>query len=162
MKSKLIAGGVVSALIIFGVTAWVFENGLSVGEVNIGGSESRWLADKTYDFLEDVQFKDFDKASTYHLKETQAKRDIPGLIQRVFFVKHEALDILRFKVSEVDLDRSQTRARVRTVIWYRVLGDKKTTSNADSRRETELLFYWFKDKSGAEAKWTMELSSSLE
>ena len=156
----MIAGFLVLA-IAAGLGVFVAEFGVSVGGVDVGGSERRWLAERTYDFLEDIQFKDFDRASTYHLKATQTERDIPALIQRVFQIRHETLDIVKFKILEVDLDRSKSRCRVRTSIWYRVLGDSVVTDNSESRRQAELLFYWFRDSKTNPPSWTMELSSSL-
>ena len=161
MKIKAIIAVILFVLVAAAAGVWITQNGISVGDVDIGGSERRWLSAQTYDFLEDLQFKDFDKASTYHLKSTQEKRDIPSLIQRAFGVKHEMLDIVRFEILEVDLDRSKTRGRIRTKVWFRLLGDREITKNENSRRDMELLFYWFKDTSKTPASWTMELASSL-
>lgn len=117
-----------------------------------------YLRDGTLVFLEDIKFKDFDKASTYHLKEAQKVRDIPGLIRRVFRIKHEVLDIQSYEVLEVELDKAKARGRVRTMIRYHVLGDRKVRDNEDSHRSNELMFYWFKQPDGT---WVMELESSL-
>jgi len=159
MKTKLIIFGVVIALA--GLSAFAYEYGISVGNVDIGGSEKRWLAERTYDFLEDLQFKDFARASTYHLKTTQEQRDIPELIKRVFVMKHENLDIIRFEIQDVDFDRSGSRARIRTKIWYRFLSDGRVTKSKDSQRDLELMFYWFRSEAKGELSWTMELASSL-
>ena len=159
MKTKLIILGIVLSLGAFG--AFAYEYGFSIGEVDIGGSEKRWLTERTYDFLEDLQFKDFNRASTYHLKSTQERRDIPALIKRVFVMKHENLDIMRFDIQDVDFDRSGSRARVRTKIWYRFLSDGRVTKNSDSQRDLELIFYWFRAEAEGEVPWTMELASSL-
>lgn len=161
MKAKGIFAILVIVAALIGGAILIAKHGVSVGGVEIGGSERVWLSERTYDFLEDIQFKDFDKASTYHLKKTQKKRDIPKLIQRVFQVRHEILDIMRFEVTEVDLDRSGARARVRTKVWLRVLGDSRLTAEENSRRQTEILFYWFRDSSVTPPKWNMELESSL-
>lgn len=130
---------------------------VDVARLDFSG-QTKWLADRSYDFLEDLKFKDFAKASTYHLAETQAKRDIPELIRRVFGIKHEVLDIERFEVLEVDLDRSGLRARVRTRVYFNVLGDRSVRESTASRRDIELLLYWFKQADGS---WAMELESSL-
>ena len=159
MKTKLI---IIGLIIAFGsIGAFAYEYGISIGHVDIGGSQKRWLTERTYDFLEDLQFKDFDRASTYHLKSTQEKRDIPALLKRVFIMKHENLDIMRFEVQEVDFDRSGSRARIRTKIWYRFLSDGNVTKNKGSQRELELMFYWFRSEKNGEFSWTMELASSL-
>ena len=154
----------VAVVVLGGAGLWLFTmpHGINVGGLEFGGTERSWLADRSIDFLEDIQFKDFDKASTYHLHETQKARDIPAMIQRAFRIRHEVLDIMRYEILEVDLDRSKTRARVRTLIDFKGLGDKKLRDNPDAHRDLELLLYWFKKpgKNG-ELEWFMELESSL-
>lgn len=130
---------------------------VDVARLDFSG-QTKWLADRSYDFLEDLKYKDFAKASEYHLAETQAKRDIPELIRRVFGIKHEILDIDRFEILGVDLDRSGLRARVRTRVYFNVLGDRAVRDSTSSRRDVELLLYWFKQSDG---QWAMELESSL-
>jgi hypothetical protein len=124
----------------------------------LGYQDASFLRDRTVDFLEDLKFKDFAKASTYHLPETQQARDIPELIRRVFAVKHELLDIQRWEILGVEFDRKENRSRVRALVFYRLLGDKVVRDNANNQREVEMLFYWFKQKDGS---WAMELESSL-
>lgn len=132
--------------------------GVSIGGTEIGGGERTWLSERSFDFLEDLQFKDFAKASTYHLPETQKARDIPELIRRIFLVRHEVLDIIDYRVLEVDLDRSKGRARVRMLVRYRVLGEKSIRDDPSAARDVEMLLYWFRQSSGT---WAMELESSL-
>lgn len=153
----LLAGG---ALVAAGA-AWLFgvdPRGLSLGGVEIGGEERAWLADRSVDFMEDLQFKDFTKAATYHLDATQKARDIPAMIRRVFRMPPELLDIQSYKVLEVDLDRSKTRARVRMLTYYHALGDDSGRDQPEATRSVETFLYWFR---GADQKWTMELESSL-
>jgi len=131
---------------------------LGLGGFTLGSPERAWLEERSVDFLEDIQFKDFDKASTYHLAATQQKRDIPELIRRVFKVKHEFLDIVSYKVLEVDLDRSNRRAKIRVLVNYRIIGDKEVRDDPEAVRDLEMLLYWFKQEDG---QWAMELESSL-
>lgn len=149
MKTWLI--GLFAAVLVGAGGLWLIESPL-------GRSETAWLAERSIDFVEDLQFKDFAKASTYHLPETQKARDIPELIRSVFLVRHEQLDIVDYKVLEVDLDRSKTRARVRVLVNYRLLGDRSTRESPQAQRDVEMLLYWFKQASGV---WAMELESSL-
>lgn len=128
-----------------------------VGGLLPGGGDKRYLYDRTYDFLEDIKYKDFGRASTYHLPSTQEKRDIPELIRRVFMVKHEVLDIHDFEIMGLDFDRGGARARARALVRYRILGDKRARDDPDARRDVEMLFYWFKEAD----VWVMELESSL-
>lgn len=152
----LIAGLAVGGVLI--ATRNDGVSGLDLGLAWIGSTDRQFLSSKTFDFLEDIQFKDFETASTYHLPETQDKRDIPEMLRRVFQVKHEVLDIKRYDIQEVDLDRSGQRARVRTLIDYRITGDQRIRDNPDTDRNVELIFYWFRQEDGT---WVMDLESSL-
>ncbi|MFO0727930.1 MAG: hypothetical protein U1E65_29390 [Myxococcota bacterium] len=159
MKTKTILALVGTALIAVGaLVIWTSPGGLKLGAVEIGGSQRGWLSDRSFDFLEDLQFKDFEKASTYHLAETQKKRDIPTMIRRIFGIKHELLDIQDYKILDVDLDRSGARARVKVLVNYHVLGDESSRDSTSAFKSLELMLYWFKQ---ADASWAMELESSL-
>ena len=63
-------------------------------------------------FLEDVQFKDFVSAANYHAPDLIDSVDIPFLLQRLFAVKPEALDIMDYDIVFAELDSSNLRARV--------------------------------------------------
>lgn len=158
MRKSLIALVIVAVIAGAAVLFFATPVGLSVGGVDLGGTERAWLRERSVDFLEDLQFKDFDTAATYHLGETQVARDIPQLIRKVFLIKHEVLDIIRYEITEVDLDRSKTRARVRCLIDFRVMGDSAIRDKPESKRNVEMMLYWFR---GDDGKWTMELESSL-
>ena len=71
------------------------------------------IEETTMSFMEDIQFKDFDKAATYHDPEDQKKHDIPKLIERLFKIKPELLDIMEYKIMESTLDSSGNRGRVK-------------------------------------------------
>jgi hypothetical protein len=156
-KKSIIIGAVVVLLAGAALVALQQARLVDVARLDFSG-QTKWLADRSYDFLEDLKYKDFAKSATYHLAATQEKRDIPELIRRVFGVKHEVLDIERFEVLEVDLDRSGLRARVRTQVYFHILGDRTVRESAAGRRDIELLLYWFKQDDG---QWVMELESSL-
>jgi hypothetical protein len=151
---------IAAVLVLAGAGLWFVSSplGVSVGGVELGGTERDWLRERSIDFLEDLQFKDFKKASTYHLPETQKERDIPAMIRHIFLVRHEQLDIVSYEVREVDLDRSKSRARVRMQVRFRILGDKTVVDNPQSLREIEMILYWFRQQDGS---WAMELESSL-
>jgi hypothetical protein len=126
--------------------------GISLGSVSMGGSEDKRIIEKkTWDFLEDIRYKDFKKAATYHAKAEQKTVDIPGLIERLFVCKPEFLDILRYDIKSVDLDTSGLRARAHVHTVVKIL-------NTSEIKEPEVIFYWMKDpKEG----WVMKLESSL-
>ena len=99
----------------------------------------------------DTQFKDFVKAATYHTPEDQEQVDIPHLIERLFKIKPEFLDIMKYEITDVDIDKSGTRARVKTHSIVKVL-------NTDKIEEPDIIFYWHKQ----DGQWYMQLESSLQ
>lgn len=122
------------------------------GPLASAGGDTKLLRNRTTDFLEDIQFKDFDKAASYHSTEDRKKVDISRLIERLFAVKPEFLDIMRYEIKTVDIDRSGDRAKVITHTVVKVL-------NTGKIREPEVIFYWRRDpKEG----WVMMLESSLQ
>ena len=159
MRKSLIAL-VVVLLVGAGVLVSVANKpwGLDFSQFGVGSGDAAWLAARSVDFLEDLKFKDFEKASKYHLAKAREARDVPALIQRAFGIKHEILDITSFDVLDVDLDRSGRRARVRTLVRFHVLGERSMRDDPGSNRDIEMLLYWFKAEDGS---WTMELESSL-
>ncbi|MEW6281003.1 MAG: hypothetical protein AB1758_20485 [Candidatus Eremiobacterota bacterium] len=113
--------------------------------------DARFVNDRTIDFLEDIKFKDFDKAASYHNSEDRKKVNISRMIERIFAIKPEFLDIMSYEIVRIELDRSGSRARVHTRSKVKVLNTKEI-------RQPELIFYWHKDpKEG----WVMKLESSL-
>ncbi len=103
-------------------------------------------------FLEDVQFKDFDKASSYHSPADRGDVDIPFLIQRVFAVKHEALDIMDYEVVFAEMDTSGLRARVKVRITAKEL-------LRGELREQPLMLYFNREHD--KAPWYMKFEDSL-
>ena len=103
-------------------------------------------------FLEDLQFKDFIKAATYHSPDDQSSVDIPFLIQRLFQVKPEALDIMDYEVIFADIDSSGDRARVKVRVKVKVL-----LNNAIKEKDMVLYFH----RENANAPWFMKFEDSL-
>lgn len=113
--------------------------------------DSKFLRQQSISFLEDLQFKDFKKAGTYHSLTDRKKVDIPKLIERMFAIKPEFMDIMRYEIKSIDIDRSGDRAKVHTQTIIKVL-------NTGKIKEPEVILYWRKDpKEG----WVMTLESSL-
>lgn len=128
------------------------RTGLQFGGVRVSTSaDASFLEERTVDFLEDIRFKDFEKAATYHSIEDRKTVKIPELLERIFQIRPEFLDILRYEVLAVELDRSRTRARVKTRTVVKLL-------NSSEIREPEIIFYWHKDPRDG---WVMKLESSL-
>jgi hypothetical protein len=117
----------------------------------VASEDIRELRARSLDFLEDLQYKDFDKAGTYHSTEDRKNADIPRLIEQMFAIKPEFMDIMRYEIKKVEIDRSGDRAKVKTQTVIKVL-------NTQEIREPEIILYWKKDpKEG----WVMKLESSL-
>lgn len=103
-------------------------------------------------FLEDVQFKDFVSAANYHAPDLIDSVDIPFLLQRLFAVKPEALDIMDYDIVFAELDSSNLHARVKVRIKVKLLLD-------ETIREREFILYFDRDSAGD--PWYMKLEDSL-
>lgn len=103
-------------------------------------------------FLEDIQFKDFEKAASYHAPELQETVDIPFLLQRLFAVKPEALDIMDYDIVFSELDSSGLRARVKARVKAKLLVNERV-------EEREIILYFHRDTPAD--PWYMRLEDSL-
>ena len=117
----------------------------------LGGEEGA-LRRLTTDFWEDIQFKDFDKAATYHAPDKQDAVDIPYLLERLFLQKPEMLDIMSYEIVLADIDSSGDRARVKTRMKVKDLAREKVD-------EKEIMLYY--KRAGEGAPWYMDLETSL-
>ena len=117
----------------------------------IGGAEAH-LRSVTLQFWEDIQFKDFDKAASYHPPDKQAGVDIPYLIERMFVLKPEGLDVISYEIVFAEVDSSELRARVKTRVKV------KNLVNNDIN-DREIMLYYFRDS--PDSPWYMKLESSL-
>lgn len=102
-------------------------------------------------FMEDIKFKDFKKAASYHHPEDREKADIPKRIERLFKIKPELLDIIEYRILETTLDTSGGRGRVK-------LSAKVNLLNQDRIEQPEMILYYYK----RDGEWYMELDSSLQ
>lgn len=94
-------------------------------------------------FLQDLQFKDFAKAGKYHTLLEQGKADIPQLIERLFQVKPEVLNIRDFEIVRVDMDEDGKRART----FFRSNMELLNTAegeNPNREKMVEGILYWHK------------------
>ena len=150
MKKVLLAFAVLGALAL---TLLVFKDRISGGESQEGGSSAdrALLAQLSLKFMEDLRFKDFHHAASYHSAEDRKKVNIPAKIEQWFAVKPEQLDIMRYEILRTDIDSTGRRGRVKIKTVLKIL-------NTTEIREPELMLYWFKDPTEG---WIMELESSL-
>ncbi|OIP31034.1 MAG: hypothetical protein AUK47_23385 [Deltaproteobacteria bacterium CG2_30_63_29] len=117
----------------------------------LGGDRGE-LRRTTVSFWEDVKFKDYDHAATYHAPEVRDEIDIPYLLKRLLAERPEMVEIQDYEVLQVDIDSTDLRARVKSRVRMKHLGTGKA-----SDREV-LLFYKRADQT---APWYMELEDSL-
>lgn len=116
------------------------------------GGELGQLRRLTLAFWEDVQFKDFESAARYHAPEVQDQVDIPFLLERLFLVKPEGLDLMSYEVVLADIDSSGLRARVKTRLKVKILVKERLM-------EREVMLYW--TRATPQEPWVMNLESSL-
>jgi len=116
------------------------------------GGELGQLRSISESFMEDLQYKDFKHAASYHQPDVQDTVDIPFLLKRVFVVKPEALEIMEYEVVMADLDSTGDRGRVK----LRVKANDLIREQILTR---ELMLYFKRD--GRAAPWYMELEDSL-
>lgn len=147
---KILLLFLVLAAVAVGVLVITSRN-TGMGVVSGSSADRQYLEKQSLRFLEDLKFKDFQKAASYHSAEDRKTVNIPALIERMFAVKPETLDIMRYEVQKIDIDSTGLRARVKTKTVFKVL-------NANEIREPEILLYWFKDPTEG---WVMELESSI-
>lgn len=112
--------------------------------------DEKVIREKSLSFMEDLKYKDFQKAATYHSPEDQKNVDIPKLIERMFLVKPEQLDVMEYRILDADFDSSGQRARVKVKAKIHVL-------NTSEIRNPEIILYYHKKAD----QWYMELQSSL-
>jgi hypothetical protein len=103
-------------------------------------------------FMESIQFKDFKAAAQDSLPEQKATLDIPALIERLFQVKPELLDMNNIHVVSHDIDSSGERARVHMQADVKVL-------NSQELRKPEVILYFKKLPDG---KWYMDFATSIK
>ena len=170
-------------LSLFLVLAVLLLAGLDRYGFRLGGLGLDWneeagaLRDLAEQFLEDLTYKDFAAAAEYHTWADQEEVDIPRLIERMFKIKPELLNIRDIRITEVDLDSGGERARTFFTVTMEILnsaGDQPDEPNRE--RQVEGILYWHKrpaaegvaaPEEGASVdlpsgeRWFMMLESSL-
>ena len=148
MKKSTVAF-IILILILGGYFAYDAQWGRSFF-LGLFSEDKKIINDHALSFMEDIKFKDFEKAATYHSPNDQKKVNIPQLIEKLFKIKPELLDIMDYKILETSLDSSKKRGRVK-------INTKVHTLNSGEIKRPEMILY-FHNKTG---KWFMELESSL-
>lgn len=116
------------------------------------GGERAVLRETVRSFLEDIQFKDFGRAASYHAPDKRDTVDIPFLLERLFLQKPESLDIMDYEIVFAKVDSTGKRARVKSRVKV------KNLAKGDIRDQEFILFF---HRDSPSAPWHMELESSL-
>ena len=119
--------------------------------IAVGGPRGE-LRQLTLEFIEDIKFKDFDRAATYHDPQTQDQVDVPFLLQRIFIVKPEALDVMSYEIVFAEIDSTDLRGRVKARIKFKDLIKNQI-------REREVIYFYHRES--LDSPWYMKLESSL-
>lgn len=144
---------IIFVLIVLGLGVFFFFTTKNPGAPEsaiFASKDEKVVREKSLSFMEDLKYKDFQKAATYHSPEDQKKVDIPRLIERMFLVKPEQLDVMEYRILDADFDSSGQRARVKMKAKIHVL-------NTSEIRNPEVILYYHKKAD----QWYMELQSSL-
>jgi hypothetical protein len=141
---SLLLGGYLTAAHVSGGGFWTL--GLALG------GDRGALRRMALDFLEDIQFKDFASAAGYHAPDLIESVDIPFLLQRLFAVKPEALDIMDYEIVFAEIDSSELRARVKSRVKVKLLMGERI-------EEREFILYF--DRESVTDPWYMKLEDSL-
>ena len=150
---KVLAALLLVAALLGGYLAVAHVSGGAFGTLGLAlGGDRGALRRIALDFLEDIQFKDFVSAASYHAPDLIETVDIPYLIQRLFAVRPEALDFLDYEVVFADIDSSGLRARVKMRVKVKLLLDERIN-------ERELVLYFYRDS--IDDPWYMKLEDSL-
>ena len=150
---KLVSVILVIAVLLGGYLAVAHLSGAAFSTLGLPlGGDRGLLRRMALDFMEDIQFKDFEAAASYHAPELMESVDIPFLIQRLFQVKPEALDIMDYEIVFADIDSSDLRARVKVRVRAKILLNERI-------EEREFVLYF--DRDDARSPWYMKLEDSL-
>jgi hypothetical protein len=114
--------------------------------------DARAVAELGQKFMEDLQFKDFKAAAGLSSPTDREKADIPKLIERLFQLKPEQLDINKIELLSADVDSTGERARTKFGTDVKVL-------NLNELRHPEIMLYW---KKATDGHWYMDIQSSLQ
>ena len=153
MKKYLILLGVLLAAALAYLGAAHVSGGQypTLGIPGLGGHEAQ-LRRMSIDFWEDIQFKDFDKAATYHEEHLQEEVDIPFLLDRLYGVPPESIDVQSYEIVFIDVDSTGLRARVKCRVKALELGREKV-------RDQEVILYYYRHSE--DDPWFMKLEDSL-
>ena len=134
-------------LAIAGGAAWAVLGGWTP----IFQSDRHIIIKQAKRFMECIKFKEFGEAAAYHTAQDSKKADIPFLIERLFKVKPEQMDIQECNVIFGEIDSSGILGKTKSRCIVHLLNTKEV-------RKPEIVLYWKKEG----GRWFLKLKSSLE
>jgi hypothetical protein len=150
---KAVTALLVLALLLGGYLGVAHVSGGAFSTLGLAlGGDRGALRRVALSFLEDIQFKDFVSAASYHAPDIRDSVDIPFLIQRLFTVRPEALDIMDYDVVFAEIDSGGLRARVKLRVKVKLLLNTLI-------EEREVILYFQRDS--VDDPWYMKLEDSL-
>lgn len=130
----------VSFVLIMAVLAIYFAYDAEWGRTVLTGffsEDLKNIREASLSFMEDIRFKDFEKAASYHHPEDREKSDIPKMIERLFKIRPELLDIMEYEILDASLDSTKQRGRVK-------LKAKVALLNTGKIKTPEMILYYHK------------------
>ncbi len=150
---KAVTALLVLALLLGGYLGVAHVSGGAFSTLGLAlGGDRGALRRVALSFLEDIQFKDFVSAASYHAPDIRDSVDIPFLIQRLFTVRPEALDIMDYEVVFAEIDSGGLRARVKLRVKVKLLLNALIN-------EREVILYF--ERESVDDPWYMKLEDSL-
>ncbi|MCA8922843.1 MAG: hypothetical protein KDD82_13600 [Planctomycetes bacterium] len=137
--------GILAAVLVLGAVALA---GLQPWGFSLLGVEFAWSPEYREvqqlgrQFMEDIEFKDWDRAASYHTWAEKQEADIPEQIRRLFGIKPEQLHIENVRLMGVDISEDGLRARTRFKTHVEVLNSAQTEEEDNRNRDLEINLYW--------------------
>ena len=105
--------GILAAVLVLGAVALA---GLQPWGFSLLGVEFAWSPEYREvqqlgrQFMEDIEFKDWDRAASYHTWAEKQEADIPEQIRRLFGIKPEQLHIENVRLMGVDISEDEAKS----------------------------------------------------
>lgn len=101
------------------------------------------IEERSEQFMEDIQFKDFNASAQYHHKLERQRVDIGRAIEELFKIDPELLDIIDYRITRTEIDSTGTRGRVLVNTRFRPLKPEAVSDEQDGDvEEADLQLYW--------------------
>ena len=128
-----------------------FGFAVSTGLIPALRTETHLLNEKSLRFFECIKFKEFDEAAGFHNEADRKESDIPKMLEEIFHVPPENLDINNVYVVASEIDSSGVLGKVKLQMSVKVL-------NSGKQKNPEVNLFWKKENS----LWFLKLKSSLK